>query len=239
MISRIEGTLERVSDGGAHVRCGGIVYEVLIPAADERRLLGRQGEQVGFETLHYLESHGQGSSFWPRLIGFTTTKDREFFELFTTVKGIGVRKALRALQVPFHRVAEAIVARDTAMLVSLPEIGRRTAEAIIVELKEKASPFVRAHELNAEADASTAADRPKGKKSAPIPAPATSSDRPTANQAAPRGYTLVADAVAVLVQLGENRAAAMDLVERALESNSDLSESNTLVAAALQVRSAR
>ena len=71
MIARIEGTLEDVVDGVAEVRvAGGLVYEVLVPACDAGDLLVRQGREVSFFTLHYLESQGQGSHFVPRLIGF-------------------------------------------------------------------------------------------------------------------------------------------------------------------------
>ena len=121
MISHLSGTLVAIEDGAAHVRTGDLTYEVLVPAADSMALATRLGQPVSFHTLHYLEGQGQGASFWPRLIGFQAPADRAFFELFTTVKGIGNRKALRALQLPFGQVAEAIC----------------------VELKGKVDPFVR------------------------------------------------------------------------------------------------
>ncbi len=52
---------------------------------------------ITLTTFQYLESQGQGSSVIPRLVGFQSTAEREFFELFTTVKGIGNRRALRAM----------------------------------------------------------------------------------------------------------------------------------------------
>ncbi|MCP3905098.1 MAG: hypothetical protein GY715_15850 [Planctomycetes bacterium] len=142
MISRIEGELVAVADGRAHVRDGALTYELHVPAADEQRLAAVVGETTAFHTLHYFEGQGQGSSFIPRLIGFTTESDRSFFELFTTVKGMGNRKALRALALPFADVAEAIADRDLDVLKSLPEIGKRTAETIVVELHGKVDRFV-------------------------------------------------------------------------------------------------
>jgi Holliday junction DNA helicase RuvA len=143
MIARIEGTLEDVVDGVAEVRvAGGLVYEVLVPACDAGELLTREGREVSFFTLHYLESQGQGSHFVPRLIGFRSREQRAFFELLTTVKGIGNRKALRAMQVSHARMAEAIAAGDAKFLATLPEIGKRTAESTIVELKGKLDPFL-------------------------------------------------------------------------------------------------
>ena len=77
----------------------------------------------------------------PRLIGFGCEADRDFFRLFTTVKGIGVRKALRAMVRPVAEVAAAIQAKDAKMLVALPEIGKRTAQQIIAELKGKMTDY--------------------------------------------------------------------------------------------------
>ena len=197
MITQLSGTLTAIDDGAAHVQCGELTYEVLVPAADAMALAARIGQPVRFHTLHYLEGQGQGSSFWPRLVGFQHASDRAFFELFTTVKGIGNRKALRALQLPFAQVAEAIAARDHALLQSLPEIGKRTAEAICVELKGRVDPFVRG--LGAPAGAAP------GKPAARGPVTA-------------EGKLLSAarDAVEVLAQLGHPKPAARDLVERVL-----------------------
>jgi Holliday junction DNA helicase RuvA len=197
MITQLSGTLTAIDDGAAHVQCGELTYEVLVPAADAMALAARIGQPVRFHTLHYLEGQGQGSSFWPRLVGFQHASDRAFFELFTTVKGIGNRKALRALQLPFAQVAEAIAARDHALLQSLPEIGKRTAEAICVELKGKVDPFVRG--LGAPAGAAP------GKPAARGPVTA-------------EGKLLSAarDAVEVLAQLGHPKPAARDMVERVL-----------------------
>ncbi len=200
MITHLTGTLVAIEDGAAHVRSGDLTYEVLVPAADAMALAARIGQPASFHTLHYLEGQGQGSSFWPRLIGFQSTADRAFFELFTTVKGIGNRKALRALQLPFGQVAEAIASRDHALLQSLPEIGKRTAEAICVELKGKVDPFVRglgAAPAGSRAGAGAQATR------GPITAEA-------------KLMAAARDAVEVLVQLGHAKPAARDLVERVM-----------------------
>ena len=198
MITHLFGTLVAIEDGAAHVRAGDLTYEVLVPAADSMALAARIGQPVSFHTLHYLEGQGQGASFWPRLIGFQAPADRAFFELFTTVKGIGNRKALRALQLPFGQVAEAIAARDHALLQSLPEIGKRTAETICVELKGKVDPFVR----GIGAPIAGAAGKPAAARG-----PITAESK---LMAAAR------DAVEVLVQLGHSKPAARDMIERVL-----------------------
>ncbi|MFM1936074.1 MAG: putative Holliday junction ATP-dependent helicase RuvA [Planctomycetota bacterium] len=207
MITHLTGTLTAIDDGAAHVRSGDLTYEVLVPAADAMALAARIGQPASFHTLHYLEAQGQGSSFWPRLIGFQSTADRAFFELFTTVKGIGTRKALRALQLPFGQVAEAIASRDHALLQSLPEIGKRTAETICVELKGKVDPFVRG--IGAPGPG------PNGKATARGPVTAEAKLMAAAR-----------DAVEVLVQLGHAKPAARDLVERAI-AREDLSADAT------------
>ncbi|MEE2906777.1 MAG: Holliday junction branch migration protein RuvA [Planctomycetota bacterium] len=142
MISRIAGRLIEARDGHALLECDHLVYEILVPGCDIAYLNSRCGTAVVFHTLHYHESHGQGSSFVPRLVGFHNERDRAFFELFTTVKNIGYRKALRALQLPFDRVAAAIAGKDASFLTTLPEIGKRTAETIIAELSGKVDDFI-------------------------------------------------------------------------------------------------
>ena len=142
MITRIRGELAEIKDGVALVHIEALTYELLIPAADISSLLSQVGNKVEFFTLHYFEGQSQGSSFTPRLIGFANDRDRAFFELFTTVKGIGNRKALRALIRPFSETATAISNRDANFLVSLPEIGKRSAETIIAQLNGKVDSFV-------------------------------------------------------------------------------------------------
>lgn len=142
MISRITGELIGVENGEVELRCGTVTYELRIPASDEERLEGTLGREIEFHVLHYLESQGQGSSFVPRLIGFSSPEARAFFELLTSVKGLGSRRALRACRLPYPAIAEAIVNKDVDLLTTLPEIGRRTAETIVAELSGKVDRFV-------------------------------------------------------------------------------------------------
>ncbi len=213
MIASIEGELISAEDGAALVQVGPIAYEVLVPAADVPALAGQRGSVVRFVTLHYLEGQGQGSSFWPRLIGFRSAEDRDFFELFTTVKGIGVRKALRALQRPFAEVAAAIARRDEKALTALPEIGKKMAETIVVELKDKVARFT-----------ATAG----GGMDAAVVGGVVAGAGALAGAAG--------DAVIVLVQLGEARPMAERLIERALQVEGAKAAAEVLVAAALRLR---
>ena len=87
-------------------------YDVLVPAYLREGLASRAGGIVTLYTIQSFESPDGGSSFAPRLIGFTTPDERRFFELLTTVKGVGTKKALRALASPVGDVARAITLRD-------------------------------------------------------------------------------------------------------------------------------
>ena len=221
MINRIEGILESLEETAALVVVGEIAYEIAVPAADIPELYSRIGSRMTFHTLHYLESQGQGSSFWPKLIGFQSSKDRAFFELITTVKGIGVRRALRALTIPFARVAEAIVMKDLALLMSLPEIGRKTAETIVLELRDKMDSYAKAASTSATSKSPTRKSEPKSAVASP------------ANATGALNASAMMDAMNVLVQLGESRIDARALIDLALEREPDLTTANTLVSAAL------
>lgn len=145
MIRRISGTLERVEGSAALVQVEGspIVYEVLLPAHLAERLADLHGPRpVIFHTMQLLEGLGQGTSFVPRLLGFASESDRRFFELFTTVKGVGNRKALRAMAQDPAWIATAIARKDAKSLQELPEIGKRLAETIVAELHGKVDRFL-------------------------------------------------------------------------------------------------
>ena len=142
MIARLSGRLEEVRDASALIDCGaGLWYEVLVPACDVEQLARRAGQDVALHTIDYLEGDASHGQLTPRLVGFLAEADRDFFRLFITVKGVGVRKALRAMIRPIPDIAAAIQAKDADFLVALPEIGKRTAETIIAQLHGKVDDF--------------------------------------------------------------------------------------------------
>lgn len=208
MLARLRGIIESVAEGTVIVEVGPMACELLVPTCDAERLQNSIGDDAEFHTFCYLEGQGQGASFLPRLIGFASPRDRDFFLLFTTVKGVGYRKALRALSIPCADVAAAIEAGDTAALQQLKEIGKRTAQTIVAELKGKAGPYT----LGSSFPTTEGAGAPT---SAPVAGPA-------------------ADAIAVLVQLGETRVRAEQLVGRAAQGLGEDATPDELVTAALQ-----
>jgi len=141
MISAITGELIRVDDDRVQVRIGPIVCELLVPAADRTELQASLGEEMTFHTLLYIEGDPNRGNLEPRVLGFLRAEDKKFFELFTTVKGIGPKTALRALTVPVGQIAQAIESKDARFLVGLDGIGKRTAELIVAELAGKTKLF--------------------------------------------------------------------------------------------------
>ena len=141
MISRITGKIIELHEHKATIEHNGIAYDLMIPSGISQRLRAMRGEEVTFYTFHYLEGGIGASNAIPRLAGFLNSIDREFFEKLITVQGMGIRVALKALCAPVQTIARAIETKDTATLVSLPGIGRRTAEKIIAELNGKLAKF--------------------------------------------------------------------------------------------------
>ena len=77
----------------------------------------------------------------PRLIGFNSVIEREFFELFCSVDKIGVKKALRAMVRPVQDIARAIEQQDIKTISTLPGIGASTAEKVTATLRRKMAKF--------------------------------------------------------------------------------------------------
>jgi Holliday junction DNA helicase RuvA len=141
MISRITGKLISLREDRATVEHSGIGYDLLIPSSSVQRLREMRGKEMVFYTFHYLEGGMGVSNPIPRLAGFASELDREFFEKLITVPGMGIKGALKAMAAPVQSIARAIEGKDIAALVSLPGIGKRTAEKIVAELNGKLAKF--------------------------------------------------------------------------------------------------
>ena len=206
MIARIHGLLQSISAGHAIVRIGvleqgALDYELLLPAFVEARLGASSGKNVSLFTFHFLESQGQGMSMIPRLAGFLTQEDLRFYLLFTTVKGIGFKRALRAMALETPQIAGAIADRDEKLLQSLPEVGKRTAETIIVTLRGKVDAFISAAAY--------------GKSGAVAGGIASAGAKPQA------GGSLAREALEALLALGENRLQAIQWIDTAMSDPDD------------------
>ncbi len=141
MITKISGKLLAVNDAAATLEVDAFEYEVMIPEVTRRRLQAMLGEKVSLHTLHYLEGNPAQGRVVPRLVGFLNEVEREFFELFCSVDGVGVRKALRAMVRPVKDVAILIEEQDAKGLSTLPGVGPAIAERIIAKLRRKMPKF--------------------------------------------------------------------------------------------------
>lgn len=213
MISALTGELRRVDEDRLHLQVGPVLVEMLIPAADVPLLQAGVGQEMTFHTILYFEGDaGGGGGLEPRLVGFLRDQDKRFFEKFITVKGIGPKKALKALIHPTGDVAQAIESKDTRFLVGLPQIGKRMAELIVAELAGKVAEF------------------------------ATAAVGGRMNAAALGGAARNAveeDAISTLMALGERRADAEHLLERARQANANLKTTEALVREMLRMRTVR
>ena len=208
MIARITGTLVEL-DGEANtvlLEAGPVGYELMAPGYAISDLSEYLDREVTLHCLEYYESQGPtGSNLVPRLIGFLRAADKAFFERFITVKGIGIRKALRALMRPPADIAGFIEQGDAAGLSSLPEIGKRTAEQIVAELKGKMSEFV--------LEAAVGTGQVK------------------------RALSRVEhEAMEILLQLGERRSEAEELLRLAVGRLGEVNSTDTLVQAAYRLK---
>ncbi len=154
MITRITGQLVVLAEAELTLRVGPLEYEVLIPDFTRRQLQQRIGEEIALHTIEYLEGNPMQGRMTPRLIGFLSVVEREFFELFCSVDGVGVKKALRAMVRPVREVAIAIEEQDATALAGLPGIGPAMSERIIAKLRRKVPKFA----LLVAADESRQAD---------------------------------------------------------------------------------
>lgn len=141
MITKITGKLVRLQDDRLTLQVDAFEYEVLIPEFSRRQLQGEMNKSVSLHTIQYLEGNPMQGRLTPRLIGFLTEAEREFFELFCSVDGVGARKALRAMIRPVREVAAAIEDQDGKALSAMPGIGPATADRIIAKLRRKVPKF--------------------------------------------------------------------------------------------------
>jgi len=141
MISQICGSIVQRTEDGLIIDVHGLCYEVLVPVAILRSLDGQVGAggTVRLVTFHY--HHVEPSRATPILVGFTNEVEREFFERFITVSGVGPRAALRAISQPIPLIARAIDEGDLEFLRRLPGIGPQRAKEIVAKLQGKVGKF--------------------------------------------------------------------------------------------------
>lgn len=161
MLTRITGQLTRVLDETVRLQVGPLEYEILVPELVRRQVQNRLGEELTLHTSHYLEGNAMQGRMVPRLVGFLSEAELEFFDLFCTVDKVGVKKAMKALTRPVREIADAIQRQDAKYLTTLPGVGPSTAEQIVATLRRKVTKF---------------ALMPRGEPTQPAEASATTDD---------------------------------------------------------------
>ena len=141
MIAQIEGKLIRLDTDCCLVQVGAVGYEVMLPSYCVSALSGQVGSDVILCTMEYYEGTPGGGNLIPRMVGFLSTGERDFFTKYISVKGMGIKKGLRSLSMPIATIAAAIENSDDKTLLSLPTIGKRMAQQIVAELKGKLQSF--------------------------------------------------------------------------------------------------
>lgn len=141
MITNIRGELVELSLSEAIISVGAFDYQVYIPEFVRRQLQPLIGKEVSLKTIQYIEGNPQKGRLTPRLIGFMSHAEKEFFELVCSVDGVGVKKTLRAMVRPVKEVATAIEEKDLKQLTTLPGIGPAVAERIVAKLRRKMTKF--------------------------------------------------------------------------------------------------
>lgn len=187
MIAQIRGKLLEKRNHSILLENNGISYEVFLPVIHLNRIeevLGQDGH-IRLITYHYY--HQEPSKSIPVLIGFLNEVEKDFFETFITVSGIGPKAALRAINVPISKIAKAIDETDIDFLRSLPGIGQQRAKEIIAKLQGKIAKF------------------------------GLLQDAPAHSAPAMRHESLIEEATAVLMQLQYKKHEAKEMVTQALK----------------------
>jgi len=199
VISRLCGTLVERRETTVLLEANGVTYEVLVPASILRALdrhLQPNG-QIRLVTYHY--HHIEPSRAVPILVGFMNEIEREFFERFITVSGIGPKAAVRALKQPIPLIARAIDDGNLEVLRSLPGIGPQRAKEIVAKLQGKVGKFALMPEEN-------------GVSNGPAAVP-----------------DAAAEALEVLLQLQYKRPEAQAMIKNALSRSTGLSSAEEIL----------
>ncbi len=206
MIIRLTGNLVDVDEETIVLDRDGVAREILVPRFAIAELAAYRGQQVTLHTIEFFEGNHASGHLVPRLLGFLHREDRAFFERFVDVKGIGPRKALKALAQPVRKIAAWIEAGDAKALATLPGIGARAAEMIVATLRGKVKDLA----IGAEAG--------------------------TASGMAVQLSSAQRDALEILVAWGDPRAEAERWIERAAQLHPDLAGPDQWVRVAYRVK---
>ncbi len=194
MLTKVRGIVGAITEESVTLRVDPFEIEILIPEHTRRTIQSKLGEPIELHTIFYIEGGAMVSRMIPRLVGFLSPIDREFFDIFCSVDGVGVKKALRAMVRPVRELARMIQDQDVKLLATFPGIGEATAERIVAKLRRKVGKF--ALIVGGDAATSTAA----GSNGSP-------------ENAEP---DVIRDTYAALISVGHSESEARQAIDRAL-----------------------
>jgi holliday junction DNA helicase RuvA len=139
MLYRIHARLEKKEEHRVILETNGIFYEIFISRSVFSRLEIDEAGCVDLILYHYLNMDKNKAT--PVLVGFIDELERDFFEKFISVSGVGPKAALKALDKPISLIAKAIEESDVQFLISLAGIGKQRAKQIIAHLQGKVGRF--------------------------------------------------------------------------------------------------
>ena len=196
MIGKLRGVIDSYGDDWVIVDVGGVGYQVFC-SARTLQALPRPGEAATLSIETYVRED------MIRLYGFANELEREWFRLLQTVQGVGAKVALAVLgTLKPGELATAIALQDRATLARAPGVGRKVAERIVAELRDKAPAYASADPVVVRLQADLAERR--------APAP-------------------VADAVSALINLGYAQIQASAAVAAAVRSAGDAASTEQLI----------
>ena len=134
MIASLKGSLTKKSPEAVVIEANGVGFEVLVPLPTLYEL-----PDAGAQVQLMIHTHVRENQIL--LIGFLRQDEKEAFRFLTMVNGIGPRLAVNILSgLPANELLEAIVCKDTQRLQRIPGVGKKMAERIVVELKDRIPP---------------------------------------------------------------------------------------------------
>ncbi|MBT8145367.1 MAG: Holliday junction branch migration protein RuvA [Gammaproteobacteria bacterium] len=200
MIGRIRGSLLEKQLTEILVDVNGIAYEISVPMSTFYKLPDI-GQGVVLHTHLAVREDAQV------LYGFMEMAEKNLFRTLIKVSGVGPKLALAILSgMAVDDFVRTVNANDVASLVRMPGVGKKTAERLIIEMRDKLTDWV-------------PADVPAGRDQPGVPG---------------GEYSIAAEAETALVSLGYKPAEASRTVSKVLKENSDISDSESLIRLALK-----
>ena len=143
MIAGVKGTIEAIGSSWVIIDVGGVSFQVFLPTSTLSSLGG-----VGREAKLHTHLHVREDNL--TLYGFSSARELALFETLMTVSGIGPKLGLAMLSaMDVEQLTLTIASGDAAMLTAVPGIGRKTAERIVLELKDKIGSSLITQDLEA------------------------------------------------------------------------------------------